>query len=105
MKKVDVFNHIWPTQYYEKVQQVAPHLKDMGNRVKSVPMITDLDERFRVMDMFDDYNQILYCPRHLWKFWVNPMMLTILRELAMMRMQSWCRNIPIDFPVLLLHYP
>ena len=59
MKKVDVFNHIWPTQYYEKVQQVAPHLKDMGNRVKSVPMITDLDERFRVMDMFDDYHQIL----------------------------------------------
>ncbi|PHS37017.1 MAG: amidohydrolase [Robiginitomaculum sp.] len=60
MKKIDIFNHIWPQKYYEKVQEVAPHLKDMGRRVKSVPMITDLDERFRVMDLFgEDYRQIL----------------------------------------------
>lgn len=59
MKKVDIFNHIWPKKYFEKVQEVAPHLKDMGKRVASVPMITDLDERFRVMDKFEDYHQVL----------------------------------------------
>jgi len=59
MKKIDIFNHIWPEAYYKKVQEVAPHLKDMGRRVKSVPMITELDERFRVMDLFDDYHQVL----------------------------------------------
>jgi aminocarboxymuconate-semialdehyde decarboxylase len=31
----------------------------MGRRVESVPMITDLNERFRIMDMFDDYHQVL----------------------------------------------
>lgn len=60
MKKIDIFNHIWPQKFYDKVQEVAPHLKDMGNRVRSVPMITDLDERFRVMDLFgEDYAQVL----------------------------------------------
>lgn len=59
MKKIDVFNHIWPPEYFAKVQEIAPHLKDMGRRVASVPMISDLDERFRVMDLFDDYRQIL----------------------------------------------
>lgn len=60
MKKIDIFNHIWTPEFYKKVQEVAPHLKDMGNRVKSVPMITDLDERFRVMDLFgEDYRQVL----------------------------------------------
>jgi aminocarboxymuconate-semialdehyde decarboxylase len=60
MKKIDIFNHIWPQKYYQKVQEIAPHLKDMGNRVKSVPMITELDERFRVMDTFgDEYKQVL----------------------------------------------
>ena len=59
MKKVDVFNHIWPTEYFAKVREIAPHLKDMGRRVANVPMISDLDERFRVMDMFEDYHQVL----------------------------------------------
>lgn len=59
MKKIDIFNHIWPPAYYQKVQEVAPQLKDMGRRVKSVPMITDLDERFRVMDLYEDYHQVL----------------------------------------------
>jgi len=59
MKKIDIFNHIWPPEYFAKVQEVAPQLKDMGHRVASVPMISDLDERFRVMDLFDDYSQVL----------------------------------------------
>jgi len=59
MKKIDIFNHIWPKPYFEKIQEIAPNMKDMGKRVASVPMITDLDERFRVMDLFSDYYQVL----------------------------------------------
>ena len=25
MKKIDVFNHIWPPEYFAKVQEIAPH--------------------------------------------------------------------------------
>ena len=59
MKKIDIFNHIFPTGYWERMLAVAGDFKDMGKRVRSVPMLMDLDERFRVMDRFEDYHQIL----------------------------------------------
>lgn len=59
MRKIDVFNHIFPEPYVARMKQVAPDLKDAGKRVRGVPMLVDLDERFRVMDAFDGYQQIL----------------------------------------------
>ncbi len=34
-------------------------LKDMGKRVKNIPAIYDLEARFRTMDQFDEYTQVL----------------------------------------------
>lgn len=59
MKKIDIYNHIWPQAFYEKVMEISPKLSNMTKRVKAVPMITDLDVRFKVMDLFEDYCQIL----------------------------------------------
>jgi aminocarboxymuconate-semialdehyde decarboxylase len=59
MRKIDVFNHIFPSQYVTRMQEVAPGLKDAGKRVRGVPMLVDLDVRFRVMDAFEGYQQIL----------------------------------------------
>ena len=40
--------------------KVAGDHKDIGKRVRGVPMLADLDERFRVMDQFgEDYRQVL----------------------------------------------
>jgi predicted TIM-barrel fold metal-dependent hydrolase len=59
MRKIDIYNHIYPPQYFERVMTVAPTFKDIGKRMRGVPMLVDLDERFRVMDRFDDYQQVL----------------------------------------------
>ncbi len=60
MLKIDIFNHIFPAKFYDRMLAVAGHLKDMGGkRVRQVPMLVDLDERFRVMDRFEDYRQVL----------------------------------------------
>ncbi|MGQ0737250.1 MAG: amidohydrolase family protein [Acidobacteriota bacterium] len=59
MRKIDVFTHILPTPYVERMQQIAPNVKDSGKRIRGVPMLVDLDERFRVMDTFEGYQQIL----------------------------------------------
>jgi aminocarboxymuconate-semialdehyde decarboxylase len=59
MRKIDVFTHIFPERYVAKMQQVAPGWKDIGKRVRGIPMLTDLDVRFRVMDMHEGYQQIL----------------------------------------------
>ena len=59
MKKIDIYNHIWPRAFYEQVLKLSPNTANMTRRVQAVPMITDLDVRFRVMDLFEDYCQIL----------------------------------------------
>ena len=62
MRKIDIFTHITPAPYYDGVMKVAPTYKDIGKRMRGVPMLTDLDVRFRVMDRFDDYVQVLSLP-------------------------------------------
>lgn len=59
MRKIDLFNHIWPQEYYARLQQLMPRRTDITRRSEQVPMMTDLDERLRVMDRFDDYQQVL----------------------------------------------
>jgi aminocarboxymuconate-semialdehyde decarboxylase len=60
--RIDAYNHFFPKKYYEKMGEVGSGLKDMFNRTRSIPCIHDLDERFRVMDLFQDYAQVLSLP-------------------------------------------
>ena len=62
MRKIDIFNHIYPAAYYARLMQVAPNYKDIGKRMRNIPMLADLDERFRVMDTFAEYQQVLSLP-------------------------------------------
>jgi aminocarboxymuconate-semialdehyde decarboxylase len=62
MRKIDIFTHIYPVPFFEKLMQVAPNFKDVGKRSRGVPMLVDLDERFRVMDRFEGYEQVLSLP-------------------------------------------
>ena len=59
MRKLDVFNHIYPKPYFDLMMRLAPAFKDIGKRMRNIPMLVDLDERFRVMDRFEEYQQIL----------------------------------------------
>lgn len=62
MKKIDIFNHIQPKRYFEKVLEVAGTASGMGKRTRDVTMLHDLDARFRLMDEFGDYRQVLSIP-------------------------------------------
>ena len=62
MRKLDIFNHVYPAPFFDLFMKVAPTYKDIGKRMRDIPMLTDLDVRFRVMDQFDDYHQILSLP-------------------------------------------
>lgn len=59
MRKLDIFTHIFPERYAQRMAEVAPNWKDVGKRVRGVPMLFDLDVRFRAMDLFDGYQQII----------------------------------------------
>src|SRR5262245_14092776 len=59
MRKIDIFNHVYPKGYFDGVMRLAPEFKDIGKRMRGIPMLIDLDERFRVMDRFAEYQQVL----------------------------------------------
>ncbi len=58
--RIDAFPHILPPRYYERMRQaVSGPAVYMQKRVSAIPCLYDLDARFRVMDQFADYTQIL----------------------------------------------
>jgi len=59
MRKLDIFTHIWPKAFHEALLKTTGQMKDMHRRSEAVPMMTNLDRRFQVMDMFEGYQQIL----------------------------------------------
>ncbi len=59
---IDIFTHIYPTRYYEEMCKAAPQLENLGKRMRQVVKLHDLDERFREMDAYGDYRQIISLP-------------------------------------------
>jgi predicted TIM-barrel fold metal-dependent hydrolase len=57
--KIDVFSHIMPPKYREALFKKAPSNFYGSQWVDIVPTLFDLDLRFRIMDKFEDYVQIL----------------------------------------------
>jgi predicted TIM-barrel fold metal-dependent hydrolase len=58
--RIDAYTHFIPEKYFAKM--LEGNHKDIGKRVREIPCIHDLDERLRIVDMFDDYAQILAYP-------------------------------------------
>ena len=57
--KIDLFNHFFPKRFWEEFLNFSSGLKDMGKRVRNIPAIYDLDTRFRTMDEFGEYTQLI----------------------------------------------
>jgi uncharacterized protein len=98
MRKVDIFTHILPPGYYERFMAVAPALKDIGKRMRGIPMLWDLDVRFRVMDAFDAYEQVLSLPTPPIEVFAKPADAIDLARAANDSMADLVRRYPDRFP-------
>ena len=99
MRKIDVFNHIFPAPFYKLMMRVAGDFKDIGQRVRGIPMLVDLDERFRVMDQFGpDYRQILSLASPPLEVLGGPEVSTQLAQAANDGMADLVRRHPDRFP-------
>jgi predicted TIM-barrel fold metal-dependent hydrolase len=104
-RKIDVFTHIFPSAYVEGMQQVAPGLKDAGKRVRGVPMLYDLDVRFRVMDTFEGYQQILSIATPPIEAFARPADAVDLARRANDGMADLTRRYPDRFPGFIASLP
>jgi len=98
MRKVDVFNHIFPITYWDKMLELVGNFEDMGKRVRSVPMLLDMDERFRVMDMFGDYEQILSLTSPPLEVLFDTGTAPEMARIANDGMAEICQKYPVRFP-------
>jgi aminocarboxymuconate-semialdehyde decarboxylase len=57
--KIDIFCHILPAAYYEKMTSDSTRGAYLQKRIREIPSMVDLDERFRMMDMFGEYQQVV----------------------------------------------
>lgn len=62
--KIDAFCHVLPRPYFERVEAIsdAPAMVNIRRRIEGIPSLIDLDLRFRHMDEFGDYRQIVSLP-------------------------------------------
>jgi aminocarboxymuconate-semialdehyde decarboxylase len=103
--KIDIFNHIFPKSFYDKMLSIAPNAKDINKRVRNIPCIVDLDERFRIMDRFKDYVQIICLPNPPIETLGSPPISTDLAKLANDGMAELVRKYPDRFPGFIASLP
>jgi predicted TIM-barrel fold metal-dependent hydrolase len=59
MKKIDIFPHILPRRYFERMLEVAPRGLALQKRMSGIPALVDVELRFRMMDRHAEYLQVL----------------------------------------------
>src|SRR5436309_15601942 len=57
--KIDVFPHIMPRRYFERMIQVAPPGMSLQKRMRGILRLVDVEQRLRIMDRYEAYAQVL----------------------------------------------
>jgi hypothetical protein len=63
--KIDIFPHILPRRYLDRMLRVAPPGLALQKRMSGIPALVDLDLRLRMMDRHEGYVQVLTLPNPL----------------------------------------
>jgi aminocarboxymuconate-semialdehyde decarboxylase len=59
---IDIYCHIYPEKFFEEMTKLSPQTQNLGKRLRTITKLFDLNERFREMDEFGDYRQIISLP-------------------------------------------
>ena len=57
--KIDVFPHNMPRKFFDRMLAVAPPGLTLQKRMSGIPVLVDVEQRFRIMDRYDGYVQVL----------------------------------------------
>ena len=60
--KIDIFPHIFPLAYFERMKALAQAKPALAGQIKRwlhIPVLWDLDARMRMMKRFPGYQQVL----------------------------------------------
>ena len=95
---IDIYCHIYPDRFFQEMNRVAPNLSNIGQRLRGIKKLFDLDMRFKEMDGFGDYRQIISLPNPAIEDIARPDVGLQLARIANDSMAELCRKYPERFP-------
>ena len=105
--KIDIFPHILPKPYFDKMLTMSGRAAYMQKRVRDIPILYDLDTRFRVLERFEDqdYVQVLTFNLPPIEFVAEPQDSPDLAKLANESMAELVAKYPEHFPAFIASLP
>ena len=95
---IDIYCHIFPDRFFQEMTRVAPNLENIGKRLRGIVKLFDLDARFKEMDQFGDYRQVISLPNPPIEDIARPDVGIQLARIANDAMAELCRKHPERFP-------
>src|SRR5712692_7697203 len=96
--KIDIYNHIFPRKFFERMLSIREKGSNMQRRVSEIPSLVDLDLRFRIMDVFGDYAQVISLPSPPIEAFGDPQASPELAQLANDGLAELVAKYPHRFP-------
>ncbi len=94
---IDIYTHIFPGNFFDQMSKAAPRLENIGKRMQAVVPVHNLDERFRQMDRYGDYKQLISLPNPPLEDIMDPETGTFLAGVANDAMAEECAQNPDRF--------
>jgi len=104
MKKLDIFPHIFPKPYFDKMIEIVPS-KDAIRRWTNIPVLYDLEKRLQMMDEFEQYQQVLTLSMPAIEYVAQPDQSPALARLANDGMHDICARHSDRFPAWVASVP
>jgi predicted TIM-barrel fold metal-dependent hydrolase len=105
VKKIDIFPHIFPKSYFDKMVEIIPN-KAAVRRWTNIPVLFDLDVRLRMMEEFGpEYQQVLTLSMPAVEYVAGPDASPELARIANDGMAEICAKHPKQFPAFVASLP
>jgi predicted TIM-barrel fold metal-dependent hydrolase len=105
MWKIDVFPHILPRRYFDRMLAVAPAGMALQKRMSGIPVLIDVDLRLRIMDRYESYVQVLTLANPPIEIVGGPAVSPDLARLANDEMAALVERHPDRFPAFVASLP
>jgi len=97
MLKIDVFCHIFPPRYWQVMTERVAGSAYMQKRVRGIPTLHDLDLRFRLLERYPGYVQVLSLAAPPIEALASPTEAASLARLANEGLAELCQRYPERF--------
>ena len=94
---IDIFPHILPKPYFDALQSAGTQGMLMAKRIANVKPLHDLDTRLRIMDEYENYQQVLTLGAPPIEVVAGPDRTPELARLANQGMADLCKSHPDNF--------